>query len=67
MSLLGAGKANEVTFQEDMIRQLVANGWKRGNPNHYNRELALYPEDLLGFVKGHPGRTVAKILPPVSQ
>lgn len=44
-------KANEFTFQEDMIRQLVSNGWKRGNPDHYNRELALYPEDLLGFVK----------------
>ena len=43
--------ANEFTFQEDMIRQLVSNGWKKGNPDHYNRELALYPEDLLGFVK----------------
>jgi len=43
--------ANEFTFQEDMIRQLVSNGWRRGNPDHYNRELALYPEDLLGFVK----------------
>ena len=44
-------KANELTFQNDMIRQLVANGWKLGKPENYNREHALYPEDLLGFVK----------------
>jgi len=34
-----------------MIRQLVANGWLLGKPEGYNRELALYSEDLLGFVK----------------
>lgn len=51
MSLLGGGKANELTFQSDMIRQLVANGWLLGKPENYNRELALYSEDVLGFVK----------------
>jgi len=45
------GKANELTFQNDMIRQLVANGWLLGKPEDYNRGLALYEEDLLGFVK----------------
>jgi len=45
------GKANEFTFQNDMIRQLVTNGWLLGKPQHYNRELALYEEDVLGFVK----------------
>lgn len=44
-------KANELTFQNDMIRQLVANGWLLGKPESYNRELALYAEDVLGFVK----------------
>ncbi len=44
-------KANEQTFQNDMINQLVANGWLLGQPAGYNRELALYEEDLLGFVK----------------
>jgi type I restriction enzyme, R subunit len=44
-------KANELTFQNDMIRQLVANGWLLGKPEAYNRELALYEEDVLGFVK----------------
>ncbi|MBU0673145.1 MAG: DEAD/DEAH box helicase family protein [Proteobacteria bacterium] len=51
MSLFGGGKANEFTFQNEMIRQLVANGWLLGKPENYNRELALYSEDLLGFVK----------------
>jgi len=45
------GKANELTFQNDMIRQLVSNGWLLGKPENYNRELALYEEDLVGFVK----------------
>lgn len=49
--LSSGGKANEFTFQNDMIRQLVANGWLLGKPEGYNRELALYEEDVLGFVK----------------
>lgn len=43
--------ANEFAFQHDMIQQLLANGWLLGDAKNYNRELALYPEDLLGFVK----------------
>ena len=46
-----AGKANELTFQSDMLRHLIANGWLLGKAEHYHRELALYPEDLLGFVQ----------------
>ncbi len=45
------GKANELTFQNDMIQQLLENGWLLGKPEHYNRQLALYEEDVLGFVK----------------
>lgn len=44
-------KANELTFQNDMIDQLLAHGWMLGKSEHYNRELALYPDDALGFVK----------------
>ncbi|WP_260295288.1 type I restriction endonuclease subunit R [Sedimenticola hydrogenitrophicus] len=46
-----AGKASELTFQNDIIQQLLANGWLLGRPEGYNRELALYEEDLLGFVQ----------------
>ncbi len=51
MSVYGGDKSREFIFQNDMINQLVANGWLLGRPEKYNRELALYPEDLLGFVK----------------
>jgi len=34
-----------------MIQHLVANGWLLGKAENYNRELALYAEDLLGFVQ----------------
>ena len=51
MSALGSGKANELIFQNDMLKHLLASGWLLGKPEHYNRELALYPEDLLGFVR----------------
>ncbi|RVU29318.1 type I restriction endonuclease subunit R [Neptunomonas marina] len=44
-------KSKEVIFQNDIIAQLVANGWLLGAPAGYNRELALYEEDLLAFVK----------------
>jgi type I restriction enzyme R subunit len=44
-------KTNELAFQNDMIKHLLANGWLLGRPENYNRELALYSEDLLGFVQ----------------
>jgi type I restriction enzyme R subunit len=47
----GGDKSTEFIFQNDMIQQLVANGWLLGKPENYNRELALYSEDVLGFVK----------------
>ena len=43
--------ATERIFQDDIIRQLLAHGWLLGSADKYNRELALYPEDALGFVQ----------------
>ncbi len=43
--------AAEIAFQNEMIQQLLSNGWRLGKPEGYNRELALYSEDVLGFVK----------------
>lgn len=45
------GKAREVVFQQDIIEQMVANGWQLGTPAGYNRETALYEEDLLSFAQ----------------
>lgn len=42
MSTMSAdSKANEYTFQNDMIRQLVANGKLLGKPEGYNFEQPL--------------------------
>ena len=43
--------ASEFAFQNEMIQQLLSSGWLLGDPKKYNRELALYEEDVLGFVK----------------
>ena len=45
------GVTQEVIFQNEMIAQMVASGWQLGTPSGYNRELAIYSEDLIGFVK----------------
>ena len=44
-------KSTERVFQDDIIRQMVANGWVEGKPEGYNRESALYEQDVLAFVK----------------
>lgn len=41
----------ERIFQDEMIAQMVANGWKLGKPDLYDRERALYCEDALHFVQ----------------
>jgi type I restriction enzyme R subunit len=46
-----SNKSNEQIFQNDIISQMISNGWMLGAPDGYNRELALYEEDVLGFVK----------------
>ncbi|WP_287604143.1 DEAD/DEAH box helicase family protein [Thiothrix sp.] len=44
-------KTNELPFQNDVIQQMLANGWLLGKPEGYNRQLALYGRDLLDFVQ----------------
>ncbi len=41
----------ERIFQDEMITQMLANGWQRGKSSRYDRERALYPEDTLHFVQ----------------
>ena len=44
-------KADEKVFQNEIISDMLDNGWRLGEPGKYNRETALYEEDLLRFVK----------------
>lgn len=41
----------ELQFQNDILDQMQSNGWLLGQSNKYNRELALYPEDIETFIK----------------
>ncbi|MGL5452617.1 MAG: type I restriction endonuclease subunit R [Aeromonas sp.] len=44
-------KAREKAFQDHIIAQLAASGWLVGESAHYDKERALYPEDLIAFVQ----------------
>ncbi|MGI2881894.1 type I restriction endonuclease subunit R [Vibrio furnissii] len=41
----------ERVFQDDIISQMVANGWVQGAGEGYNRESALFEADVLTFIK----------------
>jgi type I restriction enzyme R subunit len=43
--------AAELAFQNEIIAHLTAHGWLLGNTADYDRERALYPEDVTGYVK----------------
>ena len=43
--------SKESAFQQDIINQMVANGWQLGNPTQYDRQRALYPADCLAYVQ----------------
>ncbi len=44
-------KAKESTFQNDIINEMLAHGWQLGSPKKYNRDRALYEDDLIDFVQ----------------
>ena len=46
-----ADAAQEKVFQNDILAQMQSHGWLLGESKNYNKELALYPEDLITFVK----------------
>lgn len=43
--------SKEAAFQQNMIDQMVAGGWKLGDPAKYDRKLALYAADCLQYVQ----------------
>ena len=52
--------SKEAAFQQDIIKQMVAGGWKLGDPTKYDRKLALYTEDCLHYVKTTQPKTWEK-------
>ncbi|PLW82525.1 restriction endonuclease subunit R [Kineobactrum sediminis] len=48
--------SRETQFQQDIITQMVAEGWLTGPASGYDRTTALYTEDLLAFYQeAYPG------------
>ncbi len=44
-------KARESIFQRAIADYLTGHGWVEGSPDHYDRTLALYPDDLIGYIR----------------
>ena len=44
-------KARERAFQDHIVNALAHSGWLVGESAKYDRERALYPEDLLAYVQ----------------
>ena len=56
-----ASKHQEIHFESDIVAHLTAHGWLEGDPAKYDRELALYPEDVLGWVQDTQPKTWEKL------
>lgn len=44
-------KARESIFQRAIADYLTGHGWVEGSPDRYDRTLALYPEDLINYIR----------------
>jgi type I restriction enzyme R subunit len=54
-------KHRERTFEDEVVAHLTANGWLEGRSDGYDRELALYPEDVLGWLEDTQPSELAKL------
>ncbi|MBX0329986.1 DEAD/DEAH box helicase family protein, partial [Oscillochloris sp. ZM17-4] len=54
-------KHRERTFEDEVVAHLTANGWLEGRSDGYDRELALYPEDVLGWLEETQPTELAKL------
>ncbi len=54
-------KHRERTFEDEIVARLTTHGWLEGMSDGYDRELALYPEDVLGWLEETQPNEVAKL------
>lgn len=54
-------KHRERTFEDEVVEHLVAHGWTEGSSDGYDRALALYPEDVLGWLGDTQPDELAKL------
>lgn len=59
------GKHNEYWFEEELAEHLAANGWKYSkNDDGYDRELALFPDDIFGWLEDTQSETLDQRVKP---
>ena len=56
-----AEKHREVTFEQELVASLLSHGWQEGDPKRYDRALALYPDDLIGWLQQTQPQEWAKL------
>jgi len=57
-----AGLHTEIHFEDELVGHLVKyGGWVEGEPKNYNRVLALYPEDVIGWIQDTQPAAYAKV------
>lgn len=50
----------EIHFESDIVAYLSSHGWLQGDPAKYDRELALYPADVIGWIQDTQPKTWEK-------
>ena len=56
-----SSKHKEITFEDELVAHLTAHGWLAGDPAHYDRTLAFYPDDLIGWLQETQPQEWAKL------
>ena len=54
-------KHREIYFEIEIVAHLTAHGWLEGDSAGYDRALALYPEDLIGWLRDTQPNELAKL------
>ena len=52
---------HEVHLETYVVKKLVESGWVEGRNSHYDPVRALYPEDVVGWVKASQPQTWEKL------
>ena len=53
---------HEVHLESYVVKKLVENGWVEGSNSHYDPVRALYPEDVVGWIKTSQPETWEKLV-----
>ncbi len=52
----------EKAFEQELVAYLTAHGWLEGDASEYDRELALYPSDLIGWIQDTQPKEWEKVI-----